>query len=201
MASKVSARQAKGSTEDRRKSRRKDRVENDAVGWMMGVIPEERPMSFQIVPLSRGVFAPLFELSDAALGARRAMRVRADAKPGFPCRISLEDAEPGEELLLVNFEHQSAESPFRSSHAVYVRPDALEAELPPNALPGYFVGRTISLRAFDRRGMIIGAELVEGEHTAPAIEALFAASPAAAYLHAHFAKYGCYACRIDRAGP
>ena len=154
-------------------------------------------MSFQVVPLSRDIFAALFDLPDDALAARRAVRVRADAKPGFPCRISLTDAELGDELLLVNFEHQDADSPYRSSHAVYVRPDAAEARLSPDALPPYFAGRTISLRAFDRDGMIVGAELSRGDDVAPAIEALLAA-PGAAYLHAHFAKYGCYACRIDR---
>lgn len=92
-------------------------------------------MAFQAVPLSRDLFAPLFDLPDAELAAHRAVRLRADAKPGFPCRISLTDAEPGDELLLVNFEHQGADSPYRSSHAVYVRRRAAEASLPPNALP------------------------------------------------------------------
>ena len=154
-------------------------------------------MTFQAVPLARDLFAPLFDLPDAALAAHRAVRVRADAKPGFPCRISLADAEPGEDLLLVNFEHQAADSPYRSSHAVYVRAHADEAMLPPDVLPPYFAGRTISLRAFDRDGMIVGADLSQGEDAAPAIETLLA-TPGAAYLHAHFAKYGCYACRIDR---
>jgi len=154
-------------------------------------------MSFQVIPLPRDIFAPLFDLPDGALAARRAVRVRADAKPGFPCRISLADAEPGDELLLVNFEHQAADSPYRSSHAVYVRPHAAEARLPPDVLPPYFAGRTISLRAFDRDGMIVGAELSDGDRAATAIETLLAA-PGAVYLHAHFAKYGCYACRIDR---
>ncbi len=155
-------------------------------------------MSFQVVPLSPTLFAPWFDLAEEALTARRAVRVTADAKPGYPCRVSLVDAEPGESLLLVNFEHQAADSPFRSAHAVYVRRDAAEARLAPNVLPPHFAGRTISLRAFDAGGMIVGAELSEGDHAGPAIEALLAA-PRTAYLHAHFAKYGCYACRIDRA--
>ncbi len=155
-------------------------------------------MTFQVKALPREAFSALFDLSDEALVAHRAVRVIADARPGFPERISLRDAEPGEELLLVNYEHQPADSPYRASHAVYVARNAVEADLPPGALPPYFTGRTISLRAFDGDGMITGAELAEGEQAASAIEALLA-DPKAAYIHAHFAKYGCYACRIERA--
>lgn len=155
-------------------------------------------MPFQVQALDRAPFAPLFELSDAALAAHRAVRVIADKTPGYPERISLRDAEPGDELLLVNFEHQGADSPYRASHAVYVGRNAVPADLQPDALPPYFTGRAISLRAFDADGMITGAELAEGEGVTPAIETLLG-DPKTAYIQAHFAKYGCYACRIDRA--
>lgn len=154
-------------------------------------------MTFQAHGLDRQTFAPLFDLSDAELAAHRAVRVTVDAKPGFPDRISLRDAEPGETLLLVNYEHQPAAGPYRSSHAVYVSPTAAPADLSPGTLPPYFTGRAIALRAFNAGGMIVGAELVEGAEAASAIESLLA-DPKAAYLHAHFAKYGCFAARIDR---
>lgn len=131
-------------------------------------------MPFQAYPLSQNTFAPLFALNDAELAAHNAVRVIADAKPGFPCRVSLEDAEPGETLILVNYEHQPAAGPYRASHAVYVREGVGPANLAVDALPPYFAGRTLSLRAFDKGGMIVGAELVEGEHARPAIEALLA---------------------------
>jgi hypothetical protein len=57
--------------------------------------------------------------------------------------------------------------------------------------------RVISLRAFDEDGMLIDADLAEGSMLEPVIGRLFA-SPQAAYLHAHYAKPGCYAARIDR---
>jgi len=41
-------------------------------------------MSFRISGLSPSTFAPLFALSDAELTARRARRMVADRKPGFP---------------------------------------------------------------------------------------------------------------------
>lgn len=155
-------------------------------------------MAFQIRALEREPFAHLFDASDEALAAHRAVRVVADKTPGYPDRISLRDAEPGDVLLLVNHEHQGADSPYRSRHAVYVSRDAVPALLAPDELPPYFTGRTISLRAFDPDGMIVGAELVEGEDAAAAINSLLTDAKAE-YFHAHFAKYGCYACRIDRA--
>ena len=68
-------------------------------------------MDFRISGLSVAPFAPLFGLSDAELAARNAVRRVCDAKPGFPCRVSLMDAEPGERVLLLHHEHQPAAPP------------------------------------------------------------------------------------------
>lgn len=155
-------------------------------------------MTFQAHAVCRDAFTPLFDLPDEALATHRAVRVTVDSNPGYPDRVSMRDAELGETLILVNFEHQAADSPYRARHAIYVSPTAEPATLQPGELPPYFMGRVIALRAFDEAGMIVGAELVEGAQARPAIEGLLA-DPTAAYLHAHFAKYGCFAARIERA--
>jgi hypothetical protein len=155
-------------------------------------------MDLRILGLSPEPFLSLFSLSDAALAARCALRVIADEKPGFPCRVSLEDAEPGEELVLVNYEHQPAPTPFRASHAIYVRRAARERYDRIGEVPEQLRSRPLSLRAFDARGMLVGAELVDGAELEPAARALLASS-AVEYLHAHFARPGCYAARIERA--
>jgi len=142
-------------------------------------------------------FAPLFALDDAALAARDARRVVATGKPGFPCRVSLEDAEPGETLILANFEHLPVASPFRSRHAVYVREGAGDPAEYRDTLPDQFRTRMLSLRAFDDAGMMVEADLADGREAEMVIERLLAA-PNVAYLHAHFAKPGCFAARIDR---
>jgi hypothetical protein len=155
-------------------------------------------MSFQISALAPDRFAPLFDLSDEDLATHRAVRVTATSKPGFPCRVSLADAEIGEELILVNHEHQPVPSPYRAAHAIYVR-KGVEAALPNiGEIPETLRSRTLSLRAFDDHAMIVGAELVDGDRLAEAISRLFA-DPAAAYVHIHFATPGCYAARADRA--
>jgi Protein of unknown function (DUF1203) len=101
-------------------------------------------------------------------------------------------------LLLLNYLHQPADTPYRASHAIFVRE---WAETPYQALdetPEVLWIRPISLRAFDVSGDMIDADLTGGGDLKPAIERLFA-NPDAAYIHAHYAKRGCYAARIDRA--
>ena len=69
--------------------------------------------SFQIVGLSPQPFAPLFSLSSEKLSHEGAVRVKASSNPGYPCRISLVDAELDEELMLLPFEHHPESSPYR----------------------------------------------------------------------------------------
>lgn len=154
-------------------------------------------MSFQISGLPRTSFEPLFGLDDAALGRHRACRVVADRPRAFPCRVSLVDAEVGEPLILVHHEHLPAESPFRASHAVYVRVGAEERHLETGEVPLLLRSRTLSVRAFDRHAMMQAAELVDGTAVEPVIDRLFV-DPDIAFLHIHYAAPGCFAARVDR---
>src|SRR5271169_6581628 len=108
-------------------------------------------MRLRYIGLDPGQFRELFALPDAALAARGIQRVTADAKPGFPCRVSLEDAEPGETLLLLPFEHQPAASPYRASGPIFVRETAAAA-YDGAGLPPVFAGRILSVRAYDAAG-------------------------------------------------
>jgi len=155
-------------------------------------------MTFRISSLDRGQFSHLFDLDDAALAGHGAVRRTAATRPGYPCRVSLADAEVGEEVLLVHFEHQSAASPFRASHAVYVRPGAARAFPAVDDVPDLLRTRLLSLRAFDGAGMMVDADVVDGADVEALITRMLA-DPAADYLHIHFARPGCYAARVDRA--
>ena len=155
-------------------------------------------MNFQISGLPLDRFAPLFALSDEELARHDAVRVTADRAPGFPCRVSLQDAEIGERLILLNYEHLPVSSPYRSRHAIYVRESATEARLEVNEVPAQLRSRLLSLRAFDDRGMMKGAEVAPGTALERVIEQLFS-DCGVAYLHIHNAKPGCYAARVDRA--
>jgi hypothetical protein len=154
-------------------------------------------MDFRITGLPAARFSHLFGLPEAELSRHRARRYTCDEKPGFPCRVTLEDAEPGESVLLVNYEHLPVDSPYRASHAIYVR----EREQPSfdevNAIPPALLPRLLAVRGFDADGMMLAAEVVEGRALVPLVTQYFA-NDRIAYLHAHFARRGCFAARIDR---
>ena len=154
-------------------------------------------MSFIVSALPAEPFRPLFGLSDAALAERGVIRRKVDAKPGFPDRIEVRDAEPGESVLLVGYVHQSADTPYRASHAVFVREGATISYDRIDEIPDALRSRILSLRAFDATHMMIDADLVEGDALEGAIDRLLA-NPEVAYVHAHYAKRGCYAARIER---
>jgi hypothetical protein len=155
-------------------------------------------MHFRIQGLPAEEFTPLFSMSDAELEKHGAVRRIADARErGYPCRVSLTDSKPGDELILVNYEHHAVASPYRMRFAVYVRPGEEQFDAV-DKIPDYLRGRTLAVRAFDGNGMMVGWELAEGDALEGAIEKLFT-EPRAAYLHIHFAAPGCYAARIERA--
>lgn len=155
-------------------------------------------MSFKITGLPVDEFRPLFGLPEADLAERGVVRMTADASVGFPCRITLEDAPVGQTLLLLNYEHQDADSPYRSRHAIFVSEAAIATRVLVDELPGCLTARAlISLRAFDAEGMMTAAELAPGPELAPVIERMLA-DRRVAYLHAHNPGRGCFAARIDR---
>ena len=155
-------------------------------------------MDFRISGLEAKRFSHLFGLSDDELAGHRARRYICGEKPGFPCRVSLEDAEPGEPVLLLNYEHLPVDSPYRASHAIYVR----EREQPSfdevNAIPPALLPRLLAVRGFDAAGMMLAAEVVEGSALVPLVEQYFA-DERIAFLHAHFARRGCFAAQVSRA--
>jgi hypothetical protein len=155
-------------------------------------------MRFQISGLPVAPFAPLFGLSDAELAKQDIVRHTADRSPGFPCRVSLRDAEAGETLLLLNYEHLAVATPYRSRHAIYVREYAEEARVAVNDIPDVLRRRLLSLRAFDKQGMLLDADVADGHHIEPLIERMFERH-GVEYLHVHNAKPGCFAARVDRA--
>ena len=154
-------------------------------------------MNFRITGLSAEPFRPLFGLSDQQLAERGARRFVADAKPGFPDRIELRDAEPGERVILINHAHQPADTPYRASHAIFVLENAGETYDRINEVPEVLRPRVISLRAFDAAHMMVDAELVKGVDIEASIERLLG-MPEVDYVHAHYATRGCYAGRISR---
>jgi Protein of unknown function (DUF1203) len=155
-------------------------------------------MAFQITGLDAAPFRRFYGLSDDELRSFGVKRLIAHEKPGFPDRVELRDVEEGEALLLLNYVHQPADTPYKSSHAIFVREWAETSYRAIDEIPNVLQIRPISLRAFDASGEMVDADLTTGDGLKPTIARLFD-NPEAAYIHAHYAKRGCYAARIDRA--
>ena len=157
-------------------------------------------MDFRITGLPPEPFAALVGLDDLSLARRGARRVIADQSRGFPDRIELREAAPGEATLLINYLHQPAATPYRSCHAIYVLEGARQRYDRINEVPALFRPRVMSVRAFDHDDMMIDADITPGTNVERLIEKLLA-DPRTAYLHAHYAKYGCFAAHIARVEP
>lgn len=157
---------------------------------------EENTMQFRISGLPAEPFRHLFTLGDEELKRHGAVR-RVAGNSGYPCRVSLTDAKAGDEVILVNYEHQDADTPYRSRHAVYVRPGEKRYDAV-GEIPEQLRKRLLSVRAFDAGGMMVDAEVTEGRLLEELIGRFFA-NDAVAYLHLHYARPGCYAARVDRA--
>lgn len=155
-------------------------------------------MNYLIEGLDPALFAHLYGLSDAELAAQGVVRMIADSKPGYPCRVTLEDVEPGTAVLLVSHEHLPVETPYRSRHAIFIAEGAEQQARYQAAIPEQLRARLLSVRAFDMDDMMIDAEVIEGTGLEAEIGRMFA-DPHAAYLHVHNARRGCFAARIDRA--
>lgn len=154
-------------------------------------------MAFRITGLSPEPFRHLFGLSDDDLSRHGVKRYVVDKSPGYPDRIEMRDAEPGETVLLLNHVCQPADTPYRASHAIFVREGAARAYDAVDEVPAVMRTRLLSLRAFDAEGMMRDADVVEGSDI-EAVIARFFADPAVSYIHVHNAKPGCYSGRIDR---
>lgn len=153
-------------------------------------------MNFRITGLPAEPFRHLFAMSDEELQRHGAVR-RVATDGGYPCRISLTDATPGDDVILVNYEHQDADTPYRSRHAVYVRAGEERYDRV-GEVPAQLRKRLLSVRAFDDAGMMQTADVVDGREVEVLIET-FLKDPKIAYLHLHYARPGCYAAKVERA--
>lgn len=154
-------------------------------------------MDYKITGLSPQPFLALYGLSDAELAERNVKRYRADKRPGFPDRIEIRDVEPGENVLLVNYVHQAGSTPYRASHAVFVREGAEQTATFFNEIPESLKLRPLSVRAFDAGHWMVDADLCDGQDL-DGLMRRFLGNGNVDYLQVHFAKRGCYAARVER---
>ena len=153
---------------------------------------------YRVIGLEPAAFTHFMGASDDDLSVLGAERVIATTKPGYPCRISLQDAELGEAMILLNNVSHDVQTPYRNAYAIYVRGEATAQGDYLDTVPPVFEGRPLGLRAFDSSGRLRTAALALPGQADEKIRAVFA-DPAIAYIHAHNAAHGCFAARVDRA--
>jgi hypothetical protein len=153
-------------------------------------------MNYIVSGISPDSFRPFFDLTDEDLTAKGIRRLIAE-DDRYPCRVSLAHATKGEELLLVSYEHQDANSPYRAKGPIFVRKVATAAAQVSNQLPQPFLIRLLSVRAYDKTDAIVEAEVVDGNEAEALIIKLLMRQEVT-YIHVHYARRGCYAGRIDR---
>lgn len=156
--------------------------------------------SFVLQALDAALFADLFEHDDVTLGARGIVRRTVESDQGTPCRVSLQDARRGEEVLLLPYVHHDVGSPYRTSGPIFVRRGVATARLAVDEVPAYVASRLISLRAYDAAGLMVMAEVCGGGDTGAWLRQAFEQREVA-YVHLHNARQGCYSCRTERAHP
>lgn len=153
---------------------------------------------FQIVPLKAADFTHLQGKPDEELEAMGAKAYIAEPGGGYPCRLTLEGAQPGERVILFNYEHLPEKSPYHSKYAIFIREGVKEIVPEQGSVPKMIEGRPISVRAFSEGQMLLQATVIDGSDAAACFETMFA-NPDVAYLHMHFAAYGCYIAAVERA--
>ena len=159
-------------------------------------------MAFHIHGLDPQLFARAFTLSDAELAAIGGVRRTADSTPGFPCRVSLADAAVGDELVLLPFEHHVVDGPYRASGPIFVRRAAVErggGQVVVDRVPDVLARRLLSVRAYDAAGLLVHADVLDGRELTGALDRTLGHRNVS-YVHVHYAKPGCYAARVTRAG-
>ncbi|WP_222937550.1 DUF1203 domain-containing protein [Spartinivicinus ruber] len=137
-------------------------------------------------------------LTDAELIESNAKWMEVDLKPGYPCRVSLEDADIGERILAINYCHHSVDTPYKASGPIFVRENALTANLSINEVPMMLRHRLLSLRAYNDQGMMVDAHITEGVNLDTTINEVFI-EPCIEYIQIHNAKPGCFNCTVVRA--
>lgn len=154
-------------------------------------------MTYRIQGLAADDFSHLYGLPKEQLASRGVVRMTVTKKPSFPCRITLEDRDVGETVLLLNHVSHDVQNPYRASHAIFVAEGADQPAEYVDRVPPVFETRTLSLRGFDEQGMMADALIVQPGAADEGIRKLFA-NPEIACIHAHNAARGCFSAKIER---
>ena len=153
-------------------------------------------MTYVVKGIDPAPYQALYGLSDEELADKGVVRMTVTS-PTFPCRVSLTDRAIGEKVLLLNHVSHDVAYPYRASHAIFVTEGEDEPAEFVDRIPPVFEPRVLSLRGFDKDGMMADAILTQPGEADAGIRKLFA-NPEIETIHAHNATRGCFAAKIER---
>jgi hypothetical protein len=154
-------------------------------------------MTYRITGIDPAPYRHLYALSDEELAEQGVVRMAVTQKPSFPCRVSLTDRDIGEKMLLLNHISHDVANPYRASHAIFLTEGTEEPAQYVDEVPPVFGPRVLSLRGFDKDGMMTEAILTQPGEADAGIRKLFD-NPEVETIHAHNATRGCFAAKIER---
>ncbi|BBN82236.1 hypothetical protein PA25_22210 [Pseudoalteromonas sp. A25] len=152
---------------------------------------------FQFIPLAMDDFIEFKALDDTELAARHAKWMIVDEEPGYPCRVSMQDAKIGERVLFLPYWHHNVDSAYKAMGTILVREFAQTAQLGINEVPQMLEHRLLSIRAYDATNMMIAHDICEGSELKLKLQVPFA-NPSVEYIHLHYASPGCFCCKVSR---
>lgn len=153
--------------------------------------------NFKLEALNYLDFEYLNDLSETELAENHIKKIIADKFPGFPCRVTLEDAAIGETVFLLNYDFHNVNSPYRASGPVFVRANQLTKKYAQNEIPVMFNHRLLSIRGYNKEAMMIFADVCEGRFLKNKLSQMLE-NQEIEYIHLHNAKPGCYNCVVKR---
>lgn len=115
-----------------------------------------------------------------------------------PCRVCLEDARPGERLLLFSYAAITRPRPYRFVGPIFIHADGCAPYANGQELPPMLLSRLLSVRAFSAADALVEAEVMKGGELEMFVQRLFE-NPEVSSVHVHTARPGCFLCRIERA--
>jgi hypothetical protein len=101
---------------------------------------------FKFVALEKDQFDSLVELNDGELESHHAKWMIVDEEPGYPCRVSLEDAKIGEKVLFMPYWHHDVKSAYRAMGTILVREKAASTKFEVNQVPKMLLHRLLSVK-------------------------------------------------------
>jgi len=151
---------------------------------------------FIIEPVSSLVLQTL-EQGATSLHGNPVETVTIDSNPGYPCRLSLEDARKGEEVYLFSHSPFTGANAYRETGPVFIRKNAVPAALGVNELPEIALARSIVVRAYNSAGTMLAATPVETAEISATIQDLLD-DESVECVHLRATASGCFLCSARR---